>query len=207
MFPVTRPALNHYKSLHIPFRATQAEIKQAFRNLAKKFHPDQNPNNPEAEKKFREIKEAYETLSNKVKRSEYDREWLLSGKPVWNPTKESAGGSESAEEEVTTLNRGQLSIVYAAVIGLPFAASLFRNGQSSDAIQSASVGDSWNCSPPIPEISPRDELVRAFYNPITTRWERLDESFDPPTPAELFQYIVREKPFLYKQLIQSVRFP
>ena len=53
--------------------ATPDEIKQAFRRLARKYHPDLNPGDKAAEEKFKDISEAYEVLSDKSKRSQYDK--------------------------------------------------------------------------------------------------------------------------------------
>ena len=65
---------NYYKILGVSENASEAEIKAAFRKLALKWHPDKNPNNKEeAEKKFKEIGEAYEVLGNAEKRQNYDR--------------------------------------------------------------------------------------------------------------------------------------
>lgn len=61
-------------------KAGQEEIKKSFRKLAHEFHPDKNPSNPFAEARFREIHEAYTTLSNEEKRSLYDYERWLSGR-------------------------------------------------------------------------------------------------------------------------------
>ena len=53
--------------------ATEVEIKSAYRKLAMTYHPDRNPNNPDAEDKFKEITEAYAILADGEKRSLYDR--------------------------------------------------------------------------------------------------------------------------------------
>jgi curved DNA-binding protein len=66
-------AKDYYKILGVGRDATQKDIKSAYRKLAKKHHPDTNPNNPEAEAKFKEINEAYEVLSDEEKRQMYDR--------------------------------------------------------------------------------------------------------------------------------------
>ena len=65
--------MNFYETLEVSSTASQEDIKKSYRSLALKFHPDRNPNNPEAEKRFKEINNAYEVLSNPEKRSEYDQ--------------------------------------------------------------------------------------------------------------------------------------
>lgn len=63
---------NYYDSLGVPESSTQEEIKKAYRKLASKYHPDKNSGSKDAEEKFKEIAEAYETLGNPDKRKAYD---------------------------------------------------------------------------------------------------------------------------------------
>jgi curved DNA-binding protein len=75
---------DYYAILGVSRDATDKEIKQAYRRLARKYHPDVNPGNKEAEEKFKEISEAYEVLSDKEKREKYDRfgqYWQQAGRP------------------------------------------------------------------------------------------------------------------------------
>jgi len=65
--------IDYYKILEIDKNATEKEIKKAYRKLARKYHPDVNPNDPEAEKKFQQVNEANEVLSDPEKRKKYNQ--------------------------------------------------------------------------------------------------------------------------------------
>jgi len=64
---------DYYQILGVAETATEEEIKKAYREIAKKHHPDRNPGDTAAEEKFKQASEAYETLGDKEKRSKYDQ--------------------------------------------------------------------------------------------------------------------------------------
>jgi len=63
---------DYYKILGVDKNTSSNDIKKEYRKLAKKYHPDLNPDNPKAQEKFKEINEAYEVLSDEAKRKQYD---------------------------------------------------------------------------------------------------------------------------------------
>jgi curved DNA-binding protein len=65
--------IDYYKVLGVPEKATEKEIKSAYRKLARKYHPDLNPGDAGAEQKFKQVNEAHEVLSDPEKRKKYDQ--------------------------------------------------------------------------------------------------------------------------------------
>jgi curved DNA-binding protein len=65
--------IDYYKVLGIPKTASEGDIKEAYRKLVRKYHPDLNPNDKDAERKFKEVNEANEVLSDPEKRKKYDK--------------------------------------------------------------------------------------------------------------------------------------
>jgi molecular chaperone DnaJ len=72
---------DYYATLGVNRSASDAEIKRAYRKLARRYHPDVNPDNPDAELKFKEIQEAYAVLSDEEKRKQYDTFGRVDGDP------------------------------------------------------------------------------------------------------------------------------
>lgn len=83
---------NYYEILWVNKSATDDEIKKAYRKLAMKYHPDRNEWDKKSEEKFKEINQAYETLSDSNKRKQYD----MFGSAWWNPFWWAGGGYSSA---------------------------------------------------------------------------------------------------------------
>lgn len=75
---------DYYQTLGVPKTATQKDIRSAFRKLAAKHHPDRNPDDPEAEERFKEINEAYTVLSDEEKRKFYDQYGTTDAQPTYS---------------------------------------------------------------------------------------------------------------------------
>lgn len=94
---------DYYATLGVSKSATQDEIKKAYRKLAIKYHPDKNPGDKEAEKKFKSVSEAYEVLGDENKRHMYDQYGADAFKAgAGGPGGMGAGGFSSMEEALKT---------------------------------------------------------------------------------------------------------
>jgi len=83
---------DYYKSLGVPKTSTQTEIKKAYRKLARKLHPDANPDNKRAEERFKEVSEAYDVLSDEKQRKKYDEARELYGSGGFRIPRPGGGG-------------------------------------------------------------------------------------------------------------------
>jgi len=93
---------DYYATLGVAKTATEKEIKQAFRKLARKFHPDVNPGDKSAESRFKEINEAYEVLGDSEKRRKYDE---LGAN--WRMYEQAGAGGQGAPGAEWNVNFGQ----------------------------------------------------------------------------------------------------
>src|SRR5215468_10823283 len=64
---------DHYEVLGVAKNASEADVKKAYRKLARQYHPDRNPGDKTAAAKFKEVQDAYDVLSDKSKRAQYDQ--------------------------------------------------------------------------------------------------------------------------------------
>jgi curved DNA-binding protein len=125
---------DYYKILGVDRKASEDEIKRAYRKLALKYHPDRNPGNRKAEDQFKEINEAYQVLSDSQKRSRYDR--LGESYSTWQQRGAPGGGFNWEDWYVGQQNgTGQVNMAWDDILGGNFS-EFFRSifgGQPASA--------------------------------------------------------------------------
>ncbi|MFN8459516.1 MAG: DnaJ domain-containing protein [Anaerolineae bacterium] len=118
---------DYYKILGVDKKATDKEIKAAYRKLARKYHPDMNPNNPQAEARFKEINEANEVLGDPQKRAKYDQ--LGADWQRWQQTGGRPGDFDWSQWAAAGPGGGRVNIRYGSPENLE---DLFGGGTFSD---------------------------------------------------------------------------
>jgi curved DNA-binding protein len=135
--------VDYYKTLGVERNATEEEIKKAYRKLARKFHPDLNPNDKDAHKKFQQINEANEVLSDPEKRKKYD---------AYGENWQHAEQYEQAKQSRSQSSQNWQDYTYSGEQGegdfSDFFESLFgrASGRSSRSSQTKFRGSDYNAS-------------------------------------------------------------
>ena len=120
---------DYYEVLGVSRSASDAEIKKAYRALAKKYHPDMNPGDKEAEKKFKEASEAYAVLSDSEKRRQYDQ----FGHAAFEGGASGAGGFGGFD-----FNGADFSDIFGDIFGDLFGGGA-RRGRSNGPMKGANI--------------------------------------------------------------------
>lgn len=115
---------DYYKLLGVSKDASKDDIKKAYRKLAQKYHPDRNPNNKDAEEKFKEVAGAYEVLSDEEKRKQYDTGRLFTGAGGYGGG--AYGGSPFSGSEGFDFGQGGQGYTFSGDLGDIF--NLFSGG-------------------------------------------------------------------------------
>lgn len=127
--------IDYYKILGIDKNASKKEIKKAYRKLARKYHPDINPNNPEAEKKFKEVNEANEVLNHAENRKKYDKygkDWQQAEefeKAKQQQRQRANNYNRSTQQTYSSYNEEDFSDFFSAMFGGDFQQQRARRQQ------------------------------------------------------------------------------
>ena len=128
--PHTVPVVSkrdYYEVLGVDRTASENDIKSAFRSLARKYHPDKNPNDKSAEAKFKEVQEAYAILSNSDEKAKYDR--FGHNRPGGSPF--GPGGFQGVDINIDDLFGGGFESIFSSIFG---GRGSRRNERGSDLL-------------------------------------------------------------------------
>jgi len=203
--------------LEIDRRAKPKEIKAAYRKLAKKYHPDRNTDDPEAETRFKEVQEAYTTLGEPFKRALYDQDLQFStyGSAVtqdvdreqWTEhwDKETPEERDARRERYKRYAAGERNDLPPEPFKLSLT-PLYMLGGIGGIFYLCIRAPDWFDAQSDPTFCDKAHddttipLVWAFHDPVLNRWERLPEEVDPPSPQELYRHYMRKRPDLMASL-------
>lgn len=129
---------NYYDTLGVSKTASADEIKSAYRKLAKKYHPDLNPNDEVAASKFKEINEAYEVLGDEQKRKNYDQFGSADGNPFGNGGGFGGFGQGGFSGSFSTDDFGDFGSIFDNIFGA------FGGGSSRTKSQQKVAGEDIN---------------------------------------------------------------
>src|SRR5690625_315766 len=115
---------DYYSILGVPKTATRQEIRSAFRKAAAANHPDRNPDDPEAEERFKEINEAYTVLNDEEKRRFYDQYGSEGGRPPFTGT---TGGGQAGFQGMSAADAASFSDFFQSLFGGGFGGSGFSS--------------------------------------------------------------------------------
>ena len=110
---------DYYKIMGLEKTASQDEIKSTYRKLAKKYHPDLNPNNEKAQEKFKEVSEANEVLSDEKKRKQYDQmgQYGFSNGQQFDPSAYGFGGQQGGSYTYSSGEGADFSDFFNTIFG------------------------------------------------------------------------------------------
>jgi molecular chaperone DnaJ len=128
---------DYYKALGVSKDASQADIKKAYRKLARQFHPDANKGDAASEEKFKEISEAYDVLSDETKRREYDEARTLFGSGGFRVPRGGAGGGNGVPFDLSDLFGGGAAAAGGGIGDL--FGNIFRGRQGAAPRRGADV--------------------------------------------------------------------
>ena len=127
---------DYYEVLGVSSSASEDEIKKAYRKLAKKYHPDLNPGNAEAEQKFKEVNEAYEVLSDSNKKARYDQFGFAGVDPNYGAGAGGGGGFGG----FTDFDFGDLGDIFGSFFGGGFGGNSRSSRSGPQRGESIRVG-------------------------------------------------------------------
>eukprot|EP00434_Breviolum_minutum_P007267 symbB.v1.2.006414.t1/scaffold381.1/size215981/3 len=218
-FATSTGSRTYYDILEITPKAKKEEIKEAYRRLAKKYHPDRNVDDPEAETRFKEVQEAHATLNDSWKKALYDQDLQFSkfgtnvshqvDREQWTEhwekeTPEERQARKERYERYAKGERNDLPRDHLYTNLWPLTVALVLGGTFYLCVKAPEWFDSepHYCDPMHNDKSV--PLVRAFHDPVRNRWERLPEGRDAPTPRQLYAYYAKVRPELLEEM--DIRF-